>query len=107
MSCRVLIDRRRGERHDYRWVLRDSVFDAGHFREIRIDQHSPEGRRALARFHSDAQPIMGPAPRWYRLVYDHRLRTMNDRELRRWLIDPAYEPVQQARHRHQADWSWW
>jgi len=35
------------------------------------------------------------------------MRTMNDRELRRWLDDPDSGPVLQARHRHQANWSWW
>lgn len=32
---------------------------------------------------------------------------MNERELRRWRHDPGYDPVQQVRHRHQANWSWW
>jgi len=33
--------RRRGARHEYRWVLRDSVFDAGSGRLIHfpIDRH--------------------------------------------------------------------
>ena len=35
------------------------------------------------------------------------LITLNDRELRRWLGDPGYDPMQQVRHRHQANWSWW
>ena len=47
------------------------------------------------------------APRWYRREFDHRLCTMNDRELRRWLADPGYDPVIQARHLHRANWSWW
>ena len=100
--------RRRGERHEYRWVLRELVFESGCFREERIDRRSPQGRRAIARFHSDAEFTMrSAAPGWYRRVFDHRLRTMNDRELRRWLVDPGYDPVQQVRHRHRANWSWW
>jgi hypothetical protein len=43
----------------------------------------------------------------YRRVFDHKLRTLNDRELRRWQRDPRHDPVQQVRHRHQANWSWW
>ena len=40
--------RRRGERHEYRWVLRDWIFDSGSCRVTvyLIDRHSPEGRRA-------------------------------------------------------------
>jgi hypothetical protein len=100
--------RRRGARHEYRWVLRGFVFESDYFREIRIDRNSTKGCRAIARFHSDAQVTMssGP-PHWYRRMFDNRLRSMNDRELRRWLADPAYDPVQQVRHRHQASWSWW
>ena len=100
--------RRRGERHEYCWVLREIVFDACRFTHIVLDRHSPEGRRAIARFHSDAEITMrGGAPRWYRRIHDHRLRTSNDRELRRWFADPGYDPVQQVRHRHAANWSWW
>ena len=102
--------RRRGERHEYHWVLRDTLFDSWscRFVHVPIDRHSREGRRAIARFHSDAEFTMrSSAPRWYRREYDHRLRTMNQRELRRWLDDPGYDPVMQARHLHQANWSWW
>jgi hypothetical protein len=100
--------RRRGARHEYRWALREMVFEAGRLVEFHVDRDAPQGRRAIARFHSDAEFTMrSPAPRWYRRVYDHRLRTLNDREMRRWLGDPGYDPVQQVRHRHQANWSWW
>jgi hypothetical protein len=47
------------------------------------------------------------APHWYRRAFDLRLRTLNDRQLRRWLDDPGYDPVMQIRHRHDANWSWW
>ena len=100
--------RRRGERHEYRWVLRETVFDGIRFTHIPLDRHSREGRRAIARFHSDAEfTIRSGAPHWYRREFDHRLRTMNDRELHRWLADPGYDPVMQIRHLHQANWSWW
>lgn len=100
--------RRRGEQHEYYWVLHDWD-NAGPFSaRARLDRHSKAGRRALARFHSDAEVTMRScAPRWYRRVFDHRLRTMNDRELRRWLANPGYDPVLQVRHRHWANWSWW
>ena len=100
--------RRRGERHEYRWVLRDwNAPDLPGARTL-LERHSREGRRAIARFHSDAEITMrsGP-PRWYRREFDHRLRTTNDRELRRWLADSGYDPVTQIRHLHQASWSWW
>jgi hypothetical protein len=99
--------RRRRHRYEYSWVLRDwrtVPFVA----PVLIDRHSPEGRRVIARFHSDAEiTIRSTAPRWYREVFDRRLDTFNDKQLRRWLADPGYDPVMQARHRHAANWSWW
>jgi hypothetical protein len=102
--------RRRRERHEYRWVLRDFFFDPVHGSVVRVslDRHSPTGRRAIARFHTDAEFTMrSGAPAWYRRIFDHRLRTLNDRELRRWLADPQYDPLQQVRHRHSANGAWW
>lgn len=100
--------RRRGERHDYDWVLRDSCWVNGTLVIFRIDPRSKEGRRAIARFHSDAHwSLQSCAPRWYRRIFDHRLRTRNAKQFRRWLTDPGYDPVFQVRHRHDANWGWW
>jgi len=100
--------RRRGQRHEYRWVLREWHWSGGALAPHQIDPRSKTGRRAIARFHSDVERTMssGP-PRWYRRVFDHRSRTLNFREFRRWLNDRNYEPVLQARHRHSAKWAWW
>jgi hypothetical protein len=46
--------RRRGERHDYDWVLRDHRWVDGALVPFLIDARSKGGRRAIARFHSDA-----------------------------------------------------
>jgi len=100
--------RRRGERHEYRWVLRDRSDATPWWAHALLDPHSKEGRRAITRFHSDAEITMSSsAPRWYRRVFDHQIRTTNDREFRRWLGDSGYDPVFQARHLHGANWSWW
>lgn len=100
--------RRRGQRHEYVWVLRDYRWVDGALIPFLIDSHSKEGRRAIARFHSDAcWTLRSAAPRWYRRIFDHKLRTVNERQLRRWLDDPHYAPVFVARHRHNANWSWW
>jgi len=100
--------RRRGERHEYSWVLRDSCWINGVRVPFLIDPRSKEGRRALARFHADAySSLRSPAPQWYRRIFDHRQRALNTRQLRRWLDDPGYDPVFDVRHRHGANWSWW
>lgn len=100
--------RRRGERHDYDGVLRDYRWVNGALVPFLIDARSKEGRRAIARFHSDAcWTLRSTAPRWYRRIFDHRLRTRDLEQLRRWLDDPGYDPVFQGGHRHGAGWSWW
>jgi hypothetical protein len=98
--------RRVRHRYEYYWVLFD--WQAGTPVGARLDPRSREGRRAIARFHSDKEVTMGgAAPRWYRKVFDRRLRAFNDRQLRRWLADPGYDPVMEVQHRHRANWSWW
>jgi hypothetical protein len=100
--------RRRRQRYEYRWVLRVADPLAPFASRQVLERNSPQGRRAVARFHSDKEITMGgAAPHWYRRIYDHRIRTANDRQLRRWLADPSYDPVFDVRHRHGANWGWW
>jgi hypothetical protein len=52
---------------DYCWVN-------GVLVSLFIDARSKEGRRAIARFHSDAcWTLKSTAPRWYRRIFDHRI----------------------------------
>jgi len=100
--------RRLKHRYEYRWVLHDWSYSAPIVKPVKLDARSPEGRRAIARFHSDAETTRrGSAPRWYRKVFDRSLRNRNAAQLRRWIDDPGYDPVMQARHLHCANWSWW
>ena len=100
--------RRQRHRCEYRWVLRDWNLALLPGEYVQLDARSRAGRRAIARFHSDAETTMhSTAPRWYRKAFDRRLDTANDRQLRRWLADPGYDPVVDVRHRHDANWSWW
>jgi len=100
--------RRRGERHEYRWVLCDWTFESGYLQRVEFDRNSPEGRRAIARFHSDCQVTMaGSAPRWFRRLFKRRQRNANAKELLMWIADPSYAPQLIARHRNSAKWAWW
>ncbi|MGH8686762.1 MAG: hypothetical protein ACREU5_09330 [Burkholderiales bacterium] len=100
--------RRRGQRQDRDWVLRDSRWVDGVLVPFFIDPRSKEARRLIARFHSDAfWTLRNTAPRWYRRIFDHRQRTLNARQQRRWLGDPDYDPQFHVRHRHSANWAWW
>ena len=98
----------RGERQEYRWVLRERTLESGVLKPITLDRNSDEGRRAIARFHSDAEFTMkGGVPQWFRRIFKRRLRNANTREFLRWLADPGYEPMMRARHRNSAKWAWW
>lgn len=68
--------------------------------------NSPQGRRILARFHSDARTDSGPSS-GFRRAHNNRVDTRNKRELRRYLVDAGYDPVFDTRHRHSAQWVWW
>ena len=85
--------RRRGQRHEYRWVLRDCDWINHVLAPVFIDARSKEGRRAIARFQDAEWTIRSGPPRRYRRIFDHRLRTLNLREFRRWLDDPGYAPA--------------
>ena len=94
--------RRRGERHEYRRVPRDSFFDpeTRRFAHFLIGRHSREGRRAIARFHSDAEFTMkGGAPHWFCRIFRRRQRNADTRELLRWFADPGFDPVLQPDRR--------
>ena len=100
--------RRRGELHEYRWVLREWIYESDGLNPVLLDRDSAEARRAIARFHSDAQVTMeGGVPRWFRRIFKRRQRNANTRQLLRWLADRGYDPVMNARHRNSAKWAWW
>ena len=100
--------RRHGQHHDYRWVLCNREWINHVLVSVPIDARAKERRRAVARFHSDAEStVHSSAPHWYRRFFDNRLRTLNFRQLRRWIEDHDYDPVFLVRHRHNANWNWW
>ena len=80
----------------------------GYAAPVLLDRHSREGRRAIVRFHSDAEVTMkGGAPHWFCRIFKRRQRGANVRELLRWLADPGYDPVMQSTHRNSAKRAWW
>jgi hypothetical protein len=100
--------RRRDARYDYYWVLlSDDDPDEPFWHRTWLDPRSKKGRRALARFHSDKEVTMGPAPHWYRRLHTRRLRAFNRRILRNWTREPESEPVFINNHRHNANSEWW
>jgi len=60
-------------------------------------------RRAIARFHSDAEVTMrSGVPHWFCRIFKRRQRNADTGELLRRFADPDYDPVMQSRHRHSA-----
>ena len=82
--------RRKRARYNLDWVLRKTVW-ANRFFDTFIDPDSPEGKKALARYFSDAgcgSYGNGTAPRWYRRYLNHRADRREEQRLHQWLRDP-------------------
>ena len=100
--------RRLDQRYERHWALKQLVWVAGRYKPVWIEPESAEGRRALARYHSDSGIVIhGGVPQWFRRIFKRSQKNANARELRRWLANPDYEPVIEVQHRHSAQWAWW
>lgn len=104
--------RRKKFRYNYGWVLRDYeiVPDEASFRlkRITLDRHSREGRKRIARYHSDhgfGDYAHATAPRWYRRRLNRRNDRREEQALHRWRRNPDCEPVLLPRRR-EASWYW-
>ena len=104
--------RRKNQKHDYRWVLRAYARPIGShsllmFVAVNISASSLEGRKRLAKYHSDHALVFGQAPRQLRKSFKRSQRMGHRLEIGRWLKDSEY-PVQcDPRTRHSATWAWW
>ena len=72
---------------------------------VSIDRHSPEGRRLLARFHSDRPFMPGPTRAFLR-PYHHSERQGCRQAIRRWLEREDHDFLAPAPHRHGGTWDW-
>lgn len=105
--------RRRKAKFNYSaYVLCDLVRVPGEYRSewVSIDRHSDEGRRKLARYHSDAgfgAYGHGCAPHWYRRLRNKKAAAVERQYLHRWkkLGDEQYEVPWPARV-NDASWYW-
>ena len=88
--------RKWGDQHDLQWALTDYIFIDGSMRRIKIDPKSKEGRKNVARYHSDAgtNRCKEPGPSWFRTEFTqspYRARARS--ELRKALFDEDCEVV--------------
>ena len=100
---------RKNERHEYHRVLHEYSQGAYLPAYVPVDRHSKKGRRALARFISDAYTSMSlksSAPRKFCKGYQRRLNEGDQRMMQRWLPDPGFDPVFNVQHRHAANYYW-
>lgn len=109
--------RRKNYSRDLSWVLRDWDFSDDNLnvgRRIKIDPHSKEGKKRLARYHSDAARFMGNAPSWYCRFFQKEARIEARRQLHRYLRHPedlannrGFMVMIDPKHHHSATWAWW
>lgn len=109
--------RRKNYSRDLWWVLRDWDFSEPEFnvgRRIRIDPHSKEGKKRLAKYHSDAASFMGNAPSWYCNIFQRTARQEARRQLHLFFNNPedldhntGHMVMLDPKHHHSATWAWW
>lgn len=100
-------------RHVPQWesfVLSESILrhtpTGGHwFERVTIAPNSPEGRRRLARFHSDRPYQPGP-PKRFRRAYHASDRQTCRGALYRWVHRGDHDFLAPPPHRHGATWDW-
>lgn len=71
-----------------------------------IDPRSPQGREALARFHSDAHWTGGP-PQDFRQLFNRSDRRTAKMGLARWWRRNDHDELLTDRPRYSAAWAWW
>lgn len=100
--------RRKNATYEYYWVLRNDIFDVPQHRVTLHGLTSKKGRKAIRKFHSDAQQTMfSGAPAWFRKIFKKKHESFNLRQMHQWLKNPEYEPVLNIRHKHSAIYAWW
>lgn len=72
---------------------------------VPVDPRSTEGRRLLARFHSDRPFQPGPT-RAFLKPYHHSDRQACRRALHRWVTRDDHDFLAPAPHRHGGQWDW-
>jgi len=100
--------RRRNARYNLDWILCDYRWDNGFLQRFALDLDSREGKKALARYSSDAgfgDYGHATAPRWYRRYLNHRADRREEQELHRWRKKPDREVVL-PRRVSDAGWYW-
>ena len=83
-------------------------------RRFYIDPKSPEGRKLLSMYHSDAGKFMGNAPGWYRNIFERSARQLAKRQLHRYTRNPenlsantGHQVLIDPNHHRNATWCWW
>ena len=100
--------RRCNTRYNMDWVLRDTTRTNGFIQRFTLDPKSREGKKALARYYSDAgfgDYRHATAPHCYRRYLNHRADRREEMELHRWRKDPDREVVL-PRRVSDAGWYW-
>jgi hypothetical protein len=108
--------RRKNVKTEYYWVLRDNYVTPEEldslegvelvtlpqygwfylYYEVTFSKDSIEGKKKLAKYHSDTGTIRHkePGPSWFRNLYTERpLRRRNKKELNKFLKDSEYDPM--------------
>ena len=103
--------RRLSYSRDRYFVMSD--WDEDYTCRIPIDSKSPNGRKLLAKYHSDSGKFRGNAPHWYCNFYERSARMEAKRQLHRYMRHPEDQTFNvgtvvmlEANHRGSASFAW-
>lgn len=84
------------------WYRGNGKYDPGQICDVLYKRKSVEGKKRLAKFHSDAgtHGCKEPGPAWWRnMTAERPNRRKAKRELQKYLVDNEYEPIIEAKPR--------
>jgi hypothetical protein len=100
--------RRKSAKYLYDWELRDWTYIGSFLQRFLIDIRSEEGKRRIARFHSDngfGDYSKACPPRWYRRMHNRRYDQEDKKQVARYLGGFAEDAVLVNR-KGNASWYW-
>lgn len=84
------------EEYEYVWIDKGNGYQWREWTTVHIDQNSKEGKKRLARFHSDKKRhvMVWNAPGWFNRLFSQKPHRMAaKKELHKFKLDPEHEVI--------------
>ncbi len=101
--------RRRGELHEYRWILSDYFLDGLTLVKYQVNPKTKEGKKRIKKFHGDSTDTMMMVPKHFRQMLNRISRRREKAELCDALKDLNSDKCANIGFPRKRDalWKWW